>query len=462
MKTLPVPHLSYKLGANVNPLTRKATFSIWAPSAKSVILELFKDGFTKSVYQSHELTLDSKTGVWSIVLPFEKDIFYEYKIESSRGVKNCLDPYAKSMAAYCNDGTSGRAALIDLNQAKPYKISLDSDVGKITPQEKDKSKTVIYEISVRDATITKNGGGTYLDFINKLKYIKDLGVTHIQLMPVQNFYNNNETIKDFEDAGTVHNNNYNWGYDPVKTWQVSGEYDFRAYWPASANVMGTASAQNLALEYNMLLENHDMMVAWLHCPTRNGGNPVDLNFHHTLAAVAVTFQSPDTEYEYRLKNLFFTSLNYIGALPYNLTDDTQDVTSSWVYAEGSRGYVDTENIMASERLREWSSAQGRVIPVSAQDYPLEFDLMLPQSLKVPQGVASPSITFTVQMKNSSQQEDITMTVSLPSTNSAGNEMIWRAGKKYIYEITVLPDKFDVVVKTTEWDEVLGSVGDIIF
>lgn len=253
-----------------------------------------------------------------------------------------------------------------------------------------------------------------------------------------------------------------WGYDPVKTWQVSGEYDFRAYWPASANVMGTASAQNLALEYNMLLENHDMMVAWLHCPTRNGGNPVDLNFHHTLAAVAVKFQSPDTEYEYRLKNLFFTSLNYIGALPYNLTDDTQDVTSSWVYAEGSRGYVDTENIMASERLREWSSSQGRVIPVSAQDYPLEFDLMLPQSLKVPQGVASPSITFTVQMKNSSQQEDITMTVSLPSTNSAGNEMIWRAGKKYIYEITVLPDKFDVVVKTAEWDEVLGSVGDIIF
>ena len=93
-----------------------------------------------------------------------------YKIESSKGVKNCLDPYAKSMAAYCNDGTSGRAALVDLSLAKPYKISLASSVDKVSPQEKDKSKTVIYEISVRDATITKNGGGTYLDFINKLKY----------------------------------------------------------------------------------------------------------------------------------------------------------------------------------------------------------------------------------------------------------------------------------------------------
>ena len=224
MNKLPIPQLSYKLGTSINPLTKKVTFAIWAPSAKSVNLQFFKDGYTKSIYQEHALTLDGKTGVWSIALPFEKEIFYEYKIESSKGIKNCLDPYAKSMAAYCNDGTSGRAALVDLSLAKPYKISLASSMEKVSPQEKDKSKTVIYEISVRDATITKNGGGTYLDFINKLKYIKDLGVTHIQLMPVQNFYNNDETKKDFEDSGTVHNNNYNWGYDPHNYFTPEGWY----------------------------------------------------------------------------------------------------------------------------------------------------------------------------------------------------------------------------------------------
>ena len=223
MKTLPTPSLSYKLGANINPLTRKVTFAIWAPSAKSVVLQLFKDGSTKTVYQEHNLSLDEKTGVWTVVLPYEKEIFYEYKIESSRGIKNCLDPYAKSMAAFTNDGTSGRAAVIDLSQAKPYKVSLTPDT-KSTPQEKCKAKTVVYEISVRDATITKEGGGTYLDFIDKLKYIKDLGVTHIQLMPVQNFYNNDETKKDFEDAGTVHNNNYNWGYDPHNYFSPEGWY----------------------------------------------------------------------------------------------------------------------------------------------------------------------------------------------------------------------------------------------
>ena len=131
MSKLPIPNLNYKLGTNINPITKKVTFAIWAPSAKSVNLQFFNDGYTTSIYQEHALTLDSKTGVWSIVLPFEKEIFYEYKIESSRGVKNCLDPYAKSMAAYCNDGSSGRAALVDLSLAKPYKISLSSDIDRV-------------------------------------------------------------------------------------------------------------------------------------------------------------------------------------------------------------------------------------------------------------------------------------------------------------------------------------------
>jgi hypothetical protein len=40
-------------------------------------------------------------------------------------------------------------------------------------------------------------------------------------------------------------------------------------------------------------------------------------------------------------------------------------------------------------------------------------------------------------------------------------MVWQAGKKYIYVITVQPDKFDIEVRTTDWDEVDASVGDIV-
>jgi hypothetical protein len=251
-----------------------------------------------------------------------------------------------------------------------------------------------------------------------------------------------------------------WIYDDVRYWQMDGRYEFRAYWPASATVLGTATARTLALEYNMLLHNNDMMVAYVECPTKNNGQPVGLGFHHTLAAVAVKFQAPDAECEYRLKNLFFTSLNYIGALPYDLTDQSPDVTEKWVYADGARSYVNPDDIMASERLREWSSAEGRLIPASADDYPEEFDLYLPQALAVEEGIAPPSITFTVDVKWD-EVDTITMTVALPTTNSAGEPMVWRAGKKYIYEITVQPDKFDIEVRTTDWNEVNGSVGDII-
>nr|MBE6191860.1 fimbrillin family protein [Rikenellaceae bacterium] len=252
-----------------------------------------------------------------------------------------------------------------------------------------------------------------------------------------------------------------WNYDPVQYWQPGGNYEFRAYWPAEAPVMGTASARTLALEYSMLTRNEDLMVAYTRCPAGNNRRPVPLQFHHTLAAVAVKFCSVDAECEYRLKNYFFTSLNYIGALPYDSTDEQPDVTHDWVYAEGSRSYVDPVNIFNSERLREWSSAEGRVIPASTDDYPEEFDLFLPQSLVVGEGVAKPSITFTVDVKWTTT-DTVTMTLELPTKDSAGNDMVWRAGRKYIYLITVQPDRFDVEVRTTEWDEVAGSVGDIVF
>ena len=95
------------------------------------------------------------------------------------------------------------------------------------------------------------------------------------------------------------------------------------------------------------------------------------------------------------------------------------------------------------------------------DYPEEFDLFLPQSLVVGEGVAKPSITFTVDVKWTTT-DTVTMTLELPTKDSAGNDMVWRAGRKYIYLITVQPDRFDVEVRTTEWDEVAGSVGDIVF
>lgn len=250
-----------------------------------------------------------------------------------------------------------------------------------------------------------------------------------------------------------------WIYDPLQTWHADGEYDFRAYWPATVKTMGTATARNLALEYSILLNDDDLMVAYTHCPTGNYGRPVELRFRHTLAAVAVKFRTRNSGLTCRVKNFFFAGLHYIGALGYYDTDQTIDLTERWLFAEGSRGMVNPQNMLLSQRQREWSDSAGRVLTTSADDYPEEFALFPPQPITVEGATPMPSITFTVDI-DWNTTDTVTSTVTLPTTDSSGKPMVWRAGKKYIYIITVEADRFDIEVKTCEWDRVNGVTGDI--
>lgn len=250
-----------------------------------------------------------------------------------------------------------------------------------------------------------------------------------------------------------------WSYEPLQSWRADGEYDFRAYWPATIKTMGTATARNLALEYSILLNDDDLMVAYTHCPTGNNGQPVELRFKHTLAAVAVKFRTRNAGLTCRVKNFFFAGLHYIGALGYYDTDEAIDLTSRWIFAEGSRGTVNTQNMLLSQRLREWSDSEGRVLTTSADDYPEEFALFPPQSLAVDSATPMPSITFTIDI-DWQTTDTITSTVTLPATDSEGKEMVWRAGKKYIYIVTVEADRVDIEVKSCEWDPVNGVTGDI--
>lgn len=247
-----------------------------------------------------------------------------------------------------------------------------------------------------------------------------------------------------------------WNYTPPQHWQPMGEYDFRAYWPATATVMGTATARTLALEYSMLSSEEDLMVAYAHCKAGNDGLPVELRFHHTLAAVCVKFRCSTTSLNYRIKNLYFTSLYYIGALPYDATSANPDLSSAWVLP-GSRSYVDTQNFHLSERVREWSGE--RIVTQAADEFEAHYDLMLPQSLVVAGATPQPAITFTLEVDwNTGSPDVVTTTVPLPT------EVVnrWEAGKRYTYLVTAQPDKVDIEVRTTEWDPVDVTADDIIF
>ena len=78
------------------------------------------------------------------------------------------------------------------------------------------SKTVIYEAHVRGFTIHPSSGvdhpGTYRGLMEKLPYLKDLGVTALELMPVQEFNDASCTRRNPQTGQPL--KNY-WGYDPV-------------------------------------------------------------------------------------------------------------------------------------------------------------------------------------------------------------------------------------------------------
>ncbi|HUK36045.1 MAG TPA: glycogen debranching protein GlgX [Vicinamibacterales bacterium] len=87
------------------------------------------------------------------------------------------------------------------------------------------TSTIVYELHVRGYTIDPGSGvqcpGTYRGLTDKIPYLKGLGVTTVELMPVQEF-----------DEADLHRSNPNtgeplrnfWGYDPISFFSPNGSY----------------------------------------------------------------------------------------------------------------------------------------------------------------------------------------------------------------------------------------------
>ena len=87
------------------------------------------------------------------------------------------------------------------------------------------SKTVIYETHVRGFTIHPNSGvehpGTYRGLMEKIPYLKELGVTAVELMPVHEF--NECQVPGINPQTGKPLRNY-WGYDPVAFFAPKASY----------------------------------------------------------------------------------------------------------------------------------------------------------------------------------------------------------------------------------------------
>ena len=230
-----------KLGAELKEEGKQVDLTLWSPSADKVSVVVYDKNDPEKVVGTVALEKGER-GTWKQTLDSTNKLgitdftgyYYQYQIERQGKTVLALDPYAKSLAAWNSDDAKiddahkvAKAAFVDPAKLGPQ----DLTYGKIR-NFKTREDAVIYEAHVRDFTsdpaiakdLTKPFG-TFEAFIEKLDYLKDLGVTHIQLLPVLSYYfvnelKNHERLSDYASS----NSNYNWGYDPQNYFSLTGMY----------------------------------------------------------------------------------------------------------------------------------------------------------------------------------------------------------------------------------------------
>lgn len=203
------------LGANYTK--EQTTFVLWAPVASNALLRISTDGGKNFVY--HNMVRELK-GVFRLTLQGDYDgAIYNYIVENSGIIRTTTDPYAKASTA-----NGKNSVVIDFNKVQ---IDLENDVPPVTKRYTD---AIIYELHVRDFTINKNTNivnkGKFLGLAEEgrtttkgnpagLDYLKYLGVTHVQLLPIYDYKTVDEEFPDTK---------YNWGYDPQQYFCPEGSF----------------------------------------------------------------------------------------------------------------------------------------------------------------------------------------------------------------------------------------------
>jgi isoamylase len=239
---LPLGARLHKSGAN---------FAIFSRHASRVWLLLFDEDFE---YPSQTIELDpsqNKTGdIWHVwVKDIKESQFYAYKIDGPflpedghrfNRHKLILDPYARAITGQANIKMRAALAYDPQSPLKDLSVSKEDDTRHIPKcillndhfdWQNDKSpdhewsETIIYETHIRGLTMHPSSEvqhpGTYKGVIEKIPYFKELGITAVELMPVQEFMEDNGNRIDTITGDSL--KNY-WGYNPLLFFAPHGKY----------------------------------------------------------------------------------------------------------------------------------------------------------------------------------------------------------------------------------------------
>lgn len=202
-------------------------FRVWAPTASEAKLVTYKKWNDKI---GTEINMQQgEKGTWKAELKGnQKGLFYTYKVKIGDKWTEAVDPYARAASV---NGDKG--AVVDLEETNPKKWNANKK-----PKFKNPEDAIIYELHVRDLSIQPESGikhkGKYLGVTEKgtrgpggvktgIDHMKDLGVTHVQLLPIFDYASVNEE--------ELNEPQYNWGYDPKNFNVPEGSYSTNPYEP---------------------------------------------------------------------------------------------------------------------------------------------------------------------------------------------------------------------------------------
>ncbi|NLE69313.1 MAG: pullulanase [Clostridiales bacterium] len=213
-----------------------ATLRLWAPTADQVEVVLYAKNRQDLVIRDGLKMTRGERGVWEIRLDGKntplsdlEGAFYHFRVTRGAASRLVLDPYARSMAAWNSQNQEGhlvgKAAIVAPERIGPA-LSFAQIEGFV-----DREDAIIYELHVRDFTVSpfldgklEAPFGTFKALMERLNYLKHLGVTHIQLLPVLNYYHVDELDRSRNMDYAAEQQNYNWGYDPHSYFALTGMY----------------------------------------------------------------------------------------------------------------------------------------------------------------------------------------------------------------------------------------------
>lgn len=203
---------------------KETHFRLWAPTARAAAVKLYASGTpgADDLICQIPMTAD-RSGTWIAHLNGDwNKKYYTYLVDVDDRTIEACDPYAKAA------GVNGRRAMIlDMESTNPAGWKQDANPNS----GKNYTDAVIYELHVRDLSIdsssgisqkglfggvAETGAKTASGLPTGLDHMKQLGITHLHLLPVYDYGSVDESHPEKPQ--------FNWGYDPVNYNVPEGSY----------------------------------------------------------------------------------------------------------------------------------------------------------------------------------------------------------------------------------------------